>query len=227
MPELPLTIRLIGLRVTKLKDLRAAGDQGLKRASYAVHAFSRMIYSYYCHIQFFEPAGGSPSQKRQKLDYAIEEDVELHHFEEKTAMAAYEDDIDGAIIVDDDDSVGSLVGSDASTKLDPPHVPRPRHLSNLAKTSTVGQSGRRPSCSASTLKPKSNISSSRKSNSRPIDLPAEEHTCPICSQAFETDNAGLNEHVDFCLSKTAILAATATATELSAVNEETRRSDMG
>ena len=30
-PELPLCIRLIGLRVTKLKDLRISADTGIKR----------------------------------------------------------------------------------------------------------------------------------------------------------------------------------------------------
>lgn len=33
------------------------------------------------------------------------------------------------------------------------------------------------------------------------------HTCPICSKTLETDNRGLNEHVDFCLSKSAIREA--------------------
>lgn len=32
-------------------------------------------------------------------------------------------------------------------------------------------------------------------------------TCPVCSRELETDNAGLNEHIDFCLSRGAIMAA--------------------
>lgn len=32
-------------------------------------------------------------------------------------------------------------------------------------------------------------------------------TCPICSKVLETDNRGLNEHIDFCLSKGAIREA--------------------
>lgn len=36
MPELPLTIRLIGLRVTKLKDLRMPEGKGLKKAGSCV-----------------------------------------------------------------------------------------------------------------------------------------------------------------------------------------------
>ena len=40
---------------------------------------------------------------------------------------------------------------------------------------------------------------------------AEHHTCPICGKQLKTDNQGLNAHVDFCLSKGAILEAQAEA----------------
>lgn len=39
----------------------------------------------------------------------------------------------------------------------------------------------------------------------------EHHTCPICSKSLKTDNQGLNAHIDFCLSKNAILEAQAEA----------------
>lgn len=39
----------------------------------------------------------------------------------------------------------------------------------------------------------------------------EQHVCPICSKTLQTDNAGLNAHIDFCLSRSAILAASASA----------------
>ena len=39
------------------------------------------------------------------------------------------------------------------------------------------------------------------------DVAAEEHTCPICARTLATDNAGLNAHVDFCLSRSAIREA--------------------
>ena len=35
--------------------------------------------------------------------------------------------------------------------------------------------------------------------------------CPLCSKELRTDNDGLNAHIDFCLSKSAIMEATATA----------------
>ena len=37
------------------------------------------------------------------------------------------------------------------------------------------------------------------------------HICPICSKTLQTDNQGLNAHIDFCLSKGAIREAQATA----------------
>jgi hypothetical protein len=37
----------------------------------------------------------------------------------------------------------------------------------------------------------------------------EQHVCPICSKTLQTDNAGLNAHVDWCLSRSAILEASA------------------
>ena len=36
---------------------------------------------------------------------------------------------------------------------------------------------------------------------------AEVHQCPVCGKTLETDNQGLNTHVDFCLSRGAILEA--------------------
>lgn len=35
--------------------------------------------------------------------------------------------------------------------------------------------------------------------------------CPICSRELQTDNAGLNEHIDYCLSRGAIKEASAAA----------------
>lgn len=38
-----------------------------------------------------------------------------------------------------------------------------------------------------------------------------EHVCPVCSKSLQTDNAGLNAHVDYCLSRAAIFEATASS----------------
>ena len=39
----------------------------------------------------------------------------------------------------------------------------------------------------------------------------EDHTCPICSKTLRTDNAGLNAHVDYCLSRAAIFEASSSS----------------
>jgi DNA polymerase kappa len=51
----------------------------------------------------------------------------------------------------------------------------------------------------------------RKLQSISIADPSERHTCPICGKQLATDNQGFNAHVDFCLSKDAILEAQAEA----------------
>ncbi len=51
---------------------------------------------------------------------------------------------------------------------------------------------------------------SKPSNSTPR-VEEESHTCPICSKTLQTDNQGLNAHIDFCLSKGAIREAQAAA----------------
>lgn len=38
----------------------------------------------------------------------------------------------------------------------------------------------------------------------------ERHTCPICAKILTVDNQGLNSHIDFCLSKGAIMEAQTT-----------------
>jgi len=38
----------------------------------------------------------------------------------------------------------------------------------------------------------------------------EQH-CPVCSRTLLTDNQGLNEHIDFCLSRDAIREARSSA----------------
>lgn len=38
----------------------------------------------------------------------------------------------------------------------------------------------------------------------------EQH-CPVCSRTLVTDNQGLNEHIDFCLSRDAIREARSSA----------------
>lgn len=43
------------------------------------------------------------------------------------------------------------------------------------------------------------------------ETPKETLACPICAKELETDNSGLNAHIDFCLSKAAIQQAASSA----------------
>jgi DNA polymerase kappa len=45
----------------------------------------------------------------------------------------------------------------------------------------------------------------------------ETHECPICGKTLETDNDGLNAHIDFCLSRGAILEAQVEASKSSSM----------
>ena len=47
-----------------------------------------------------------------------------------------------------------------------------------------------------------------------LTAPSQPETlnCPICGKSIVTDNAGLNQHIDFCLSKSAIMEATRPST---------------
>ena len=52
------------------------------------------------------------------------------------------------------------------------------------------------------------------SSSRPTSVRNEDRTeqhCPVCSRTWVTDNQGLNEHIDFCLSRDAIREARTSA----------------
>ncbi|KIJ49550.1 hypothetical protein M422DRAFT_27916 [Sphaerobolus stellatus SS14] len=166
-PELPLNIRLIGLRVTKLKDLRAADAKGLKR--------------------YFEPVGNSPSKKRRKIEEEEDEEAELDasqkRMEEEKAMAECEDE-DQTMIVEEE---GDIQGENSNISGKP--------VSSSAQQAGINDSPR-------AYKGRSSNPISRNTSSD------TEQQCPICSKTLNTDNAGLNEHIDFCLSKGAIMAAT-------------------
>lgn len=85
-----------------------------------------------------------------------------------------------------------------------------------------------PAPSASTSRPRSSSMSNKPQSARQASSnatsanapgspspqrvgPSEEivQTCPVCSKSIETDNDGLNAHIDFCLSRGAIMEAQA------------------
>ncbi|KAF9793195.1 hypothetical protein BJ322DRAFT_997410 [Thelephora terrestris] len=125
MPEFPLSLRLIGLRVTKLKDLREDEKKGIKR--------------------FFEPTGAdsTDSGKRRRTSGGVG---------------------------NGDDQLFFNGGPEETT-----------NLFQLDAATLTGNDGK------------------------------TEQSCPVCSRTLMTDNRGLNEHIDFCLSRDAIRAARSSA----------------
>ncbi|KAG1746123.1 IMS-domain-containing protein [Suillus lakei] len=177
LPELPLTLRLIGLRVTKLKDLHAPEPAGgIKR--------------------FFESEKLSPN-KRPRLASNSEDcdDVEDDAGEDHESMPGFyeeEENAEGRGLDAPDDEEPTRISHD----LNPPHHER----RTRPPVSAPGPSRTRPSdspFSATTSKP---ISARQGDRTR-------HQECPICGKMLETDNKGLNAHIDFCLSRNVIMEA--------------------
>ncbi|KZT10718.1 DNA/RNA polymerase [Laetiporus sulphureus 93-53] len=218
IPELPLTLRLIGLRVTKLKDLRAEVENnsgGIKR--------------------FFESANSAESSRNlKKARVEAEQWEEEPHLTQdgyQDAMPGYHEhgDLDDDLNVDhsfDDHIDGN------SSDVQQPYIPRgspqrPPRSPKSAPSSSIRARTYKPTSSGS-QKPRSAYApptSALESNEPPSDstshLPVEEVkeqdgvtsmlTCPVCGKSMRTDNIGLNSHIDFCLSEDAIKEAQVSA----------------
>ncbi|TFY79901.1 hypothetical protein EWM64_g4108 [Hericium alpestre] len=216
-PELPLCIRLIGLRVTKLKDLRKKDEPtGIKH--------------------FFESAGESPT-KRQKTEHHPVDSGDDHYL--PVPKAQQQDDDDEVMPgFHERDQGHDLWDVDAQAYIneidrqsDPPHLasrkrPRPpasapapgssRTIVVHPRKPVSNASGPRPSISdwhngvsavaGPSSGPAADASQPTKYEPEPADLP--QLACPICGQIC-TDNDALNAHVDWCLSREAIRTAAA------------------
>ncbi|KAK0195348.1 DNA/RNA polymerase [Armillaria mellea] len=167
VPEFPLKLRLIGLRVTKLKDLRAASHTtvGIKR--------------------FFEPVGGdqSTSNKRPKIEH--DNDLPLDSLK---AQDQWDDEMPGFHELDDTDNGMNANEGDLDENVEPLFRSRP-------PVSEPARSSQEPV--RISIKPRSTITRPSSSSST-TKVPQD---CPICGKTLMTDNKGLNDHVDFCLSR--------------------------
>ncbi|KAH0827869.1 IMS-domain-containing protein [Lanmaoa asiatica] len=175
LAELPLTIRLIGLRITKLKDLHAAEPvDGIKR-------FFGTLSSPQKRVKLEVDMGGQPEPEGEEDSmpgFYEEEELELDYLgHDKQTMEGSEDTLSKSQF-------------------------KPR--SGINVPSPLGTS------SKDTVQPFEASGSSLSGQERTVTT-AEHHTCPICSKQLKTDNQGLNAHIDFCLSKGAILEAQAEA----------------
>ncbi|KAI0655883.1 hypothetical protein C8Q70DRAFT_401950 [Cubamyces menziesii] len=201
-PELPLTLRLIGLRVTKLKDLKAEAEskaRGIKR--------------------FFEsaPTKSSPRKRRRSEASIVDKDgddfLRLSQDGFATAMPGFYDDAEtGELVAGTDDTVAGL-GVQIPVGHAGPSTSRPRSTSHQPSSSTsphtssaVRSLGGKHSLSVSPKSKKARHAATEKDDDLPVVLPTPLE-CPICGKLLDTDNQGLNEHVDFCLSKQAIKEA--------------------
>ncbi|KAG6831836.1 hypothetical protein H0H87_003755 [Tephrocybe sp. NHM501043] len=208
LPEFPLTIRLIGLRVTKLKDLRASLDpvNGIKR--------------------FFGTLQDSQPHKRPKIgDVDADADTaETHELLDATS----DESMPGFLEMDEGDHAiyeledNFVKGSQANVD-DTGHVQNslpPTRIPGVTTTQILHQFAPTPGTSTATINRPSTIklhSSGRKFESNPDRLQKasnieEVHDCPVCERSLQTDNQGLNAHIDFCLSRGAIRQAHAEAT---------------
>jgi len=156
---------------------------------------SKMITNDSGLFQFFEPSSSSP-RKRPRLtsnaeDCNDEDDAGEDH-ESMPGFHEEEENTEGQGFDAPDDDEQAYISHD----LNPPHHSR----RTRPPVSAPGPSRTRPSdssFSATTSKPMSARQGDR----------VRHQDCPICGKLLETDNVGLNAHIDFCLSRNVIMEA--------------------
>ncbi|KAH9935682.1 uncharacterized protein B0H18DRAFT_976825 [Fomitopsis serialis] len=221
MPEFPLNLRLIGLRVTKLKDLKAEAE---RKASGIMKFFGAA------------DSGGSPTKKQRiGVEEQPEETTRLQASLEDAMPGYYEeaeaeeekDDVHFAFpVAERDEKAVNHTNFFEDERFQPDrrsdHRPRPPNsapapTSSQSSSSNLKSPRLAESCSvrASSTGPSASAITSRghrpSSPSRATSTTKESNTqtCPICTKTMVTDNDGLNAHIDFCLSKEAIREAQA------------------
>ncbi|KAF8070684.1 IMS-domain-containing protein [Lyophyllum atratum] len=216
LPELPLTIRLIGLRVTKLKDLRAPPEpepaNGIKRFFEPVHDAGPRKKARTDEIHT------NPTDETQTLDDDSDLDETMPSFPDND-----EDDFSFHEALDESIVTENIEPAVEHTVKSRPPVSAPRPstripgltntevMQHLASSSVSGSSDSR------TIKPRSTSDAVQRTISRDTNpgesskTSIETHDCPLCGKALRTDNQGFNSHIDFCLSRSAIRQAHAEA----------------
>lgn len=215
-PEWPLCLRLIGLRVTKLRDLRKKDDGITKvRDSVPITPAAPVQKLDVDLPQFLEPLPDSPTKKNTTYDSD----------DRRSDVEYVERDIE------DDLNTDAWGGEGALPTTEPPLLPHASPSQRAATTSAFStlelpSPSRRPS----------NLLSGPSSTTRVAIPPGKEEAishphmrdertapearsepaaapprfaaseCPLCARPF-TDNDELNAHVDWCLSREAIRSA--------------------
>lgn len=158
-------------------------------------------------IQFFESASKDEgSRKKAKLEEVNEETMDeampgYHEHDEADCEPEVEDDFDGEEIIDLTETETHVYAN--HTEANKPQTRRPPHsTTNAHASSSVLPSPQRQRRNSETM-----MAGSKAQTSPFTEQKLETHVCPICGKAMETDNQGLNAHVDFCLSRGAIMEA--------------------
>lgn len=127
------------------------------------------------------------------------------HEDDETDYRMADDDQDDDIVEITDITKGNIeAGSPAKATRRPPHSTINAQASS-SKLQTSPRPRRHSEATPRTSKPISTNSSSK----------LETQECPICGKTLQTDNQGLNAHIDFCLSRGAIREAQVEATKAS------------
>ena len=131
------------------------------------------------------------------------------------AMPGFYEHEDDVIAFDEHDNDADLV--DPQPPPDPPRKPPSSKPISESRVFDIAKASTSSARNARTYaKPRSTStaiqSTSSTSSSGPVrNSTSESLTCPVCEKDLQTDNEGLNSHIDFCLSRRAIRQAHAEA----------------
>jgi len=136
------------------------------------------------------------SNKKAKIEQHSPQVIDLAEDEELDAMPGFHEH--------NEEDIEAYEATESAVELEEgKHEPKPASTTAAASSDSIPRAkpaSTKPA-SSSNRKPKPKAEQKQPAN------PSEELQCPICSKFLETDNQGLNAHVDFCLSRDAIWQA--------------------
>ncbi|KAL5507318.1 hypothetical protein ACEPAH_6774 [Sanghuangporus vaninii] len=280
-PYLPLRVRLLGLRVTDLIDLRAPVGRGIEQyfGSVASEGSPSKKRKFSPQPDIARESSGSPSKRRQvQEEGSLIRPINVDEYERDDDELVGEAQEDEDELDDDEDDIEALdkFVNRSQEAQDDNDVPTFRYRYTTSSVVKIGND--RPSIRPRTKKPNSTVTQNRQASSisiskrskseqplvtsegacdkdnqtlsrttsppmgnrscfvqPPSDPNAnpysnavgnpEAQICPVCSRSLETDNAGLNEHLDFCLSRNTIMEASSSAVSTIAVSHSRKVTD--
>lgn len=117
---------------------------------------------------------------------------------------------------DNDEEVIDLIDLQEEDPVSNPHRP-PHSIGNPIASSSKPETPRTPTKRRHSDAIYSRAGVRKEDLNFSVQKPAETHECPVCGKTLETDNDGLNAHIDFCLSRGAILEAQVEASKSSSM----------